>query len=93
MILSVAMVASASTVFAGAVNTEERAKAQEIVSAVTDNALKEDLSVSEIQKDVKALEERMIDTDSISVYDINEDGHVVYAYVLDEDIATVYVDT
>ena len=93
MILSVAMVASVSTVFAGAANTEERAKAQEIVSAVTDNALKEDLSVSEIQKDVKALEERMIDTDSISVYDINEDGHVVYAYILDEDIATVYVDT
>lgn len=48
MILSVAMVASVSTVFAGAANTEERAKAQEIVSAVTDNALKEDLSVSEI---------------------------------------------
>lgn len=92
-ILALSMVLSFSTVFAGAVNTEEREKAQEIVSAVTDNALKEDLSVSEIQKDVKALEERMIDTDSISVYDINEDGHVVYAYILDEDIATVYVDT
>ena len=92
-ILSVAMFASVSTVFAGAVNTEERTKAQEIVSAVTSNALKEALSLSEIQKDVKTLEERMIDTDSISVCDINEDGHVVYAYILDEDIATVYVET
>lgn len=47
-ILALSMVLSFSTVFAGAANTEERAKAQEIVSAVTDNALKEDLSVSEI---------------------------------------------
>ena len=92
-ILSLAMVASFSTVFAGAANTETRAKAQELMAAVADKEVKAELSTAKIAADVEVFEDKMIETERLSIYEVNEDGHVVYSYLLYDDTTVDYIDT
>lgn len=67
-------------------------RAEELVSAVTDPELKEALSVSQIQKDLKILDKRMFLMENLTIRQINGDGRVEYSYFLGEDVPISYLD-
>lgn len=92
-ILALTMVMSFSTVFAGAVYTESRTKAHELKNEVTDDETKAKISVAEVQLDLEALEDRMIEVGCLSIYGVNEDGNVVYSYTDEDDAEVSYIDT
>lgn len=92
-VLVLAVAAVCVAVFAATAGAASKAKAEELIAGITDPSLGSQLSLEQVQKDVKTFEKRKIDINCLGIHSINEEGRVVYSYAEEGDNVVDYLDT